>query len=193
MWGLVRTLSPPLSTGSDLFGSAVAISGDSIVVGSPQYNHMAVNNTGAVFVFDSDLGGAGYWGHAGTLVATDFREYGELGWSVGIFADTVVAGSFSEVLPAETDPGAAYVFERDRGGVGNWGQTRKLVARWVRMSTGLETTKTIAPSLSPADLISPMIWEKSPTFRLIRSSRLSSGLRRRPAVMTKTSESRARS
>ncbi len=67
------------------------------------------------------------------------------------------------------------------------GRSSCRAARYVSTSTGLETTRMIASRLSPAAATWPRMFRNSSTLRLIRSRRLSSGLRRRPAVMTTAS------
>jgi hypothetical protein len=51
----------------------------------------------------------------------------DFGFSVAVSGDTAVVGAVSEDAGA-TDAGAAYVFQRDVGGTGNWGQVKKLTA-----------------------------------------------------------------
>ena len=63
------------------------------------------------------------------------------------------------------------------------GKSSRLAARYVSTSTGFETTSTVALGLCPALTTWPRMLRNRSTLRLIRSSRLSSGLRRRPAVM----------
>ena len=69
------------------------------------------------------------------------------------------------------------------------GNPSLLAASEVRISTGLETTKTTAVFLTPTFWISTRIEENKSVLRLIKSKRDSSGLRRSPAVMQITSES----
>ena len=57
------------------------------------------------------------------------------------------------------------------------------------MSTGFETTSTMASFRRPFATISPRIDRNKTTLRLMSASRLSSGFRRRPAVMQITSAS----
>ena len=64
------------------------------------------------------------------------------------------------------------------------GSPSSLIARYVRTSTGFDTTKINASFRNPLDLSSLRIPRNRTTLRLIRSSRLSSGLRLSPAVMT---------
>ena len=55
------------------------------------------------------------------LTASDGAAGDRFGWQVGISGDTVVASA-----SGDDDVGSAYLFERDAGGVGAWGQVAKL-------------------------------------------------------------------
>ncbi|MEP7272317.1 MAG: FG-GAP repeat protein, partial [Acidobacteriota bacterium] len=57
------------------------------------------------------------------LTASDRATGDNFGWSVGISGDTVVVGAI-----LESSKGAAYVFERNKGGADNWGEVKKLTA-----------------------------------------------------------------
>jgi len=87
-----------------------------------------VANAGAVHVFERDQGGPGAWGAAGTLVASDAGSGDLFGWSVALSSGTALVGATGVDLPNAFKAGAAFVFERDQGGAGAWGQTGKLWA-----------------------------------------------------------------
>ncbi len=107
----------------DQFGTSVAISGDTIVVGSQpddnittvngdQFNNSALES-GAAYVF---IRTAGVWSQQAYLKAADTMASAQFGSSVGIWDDTIVVGARHRL----GDSGAAYVFERD--GLGTWSQ-----------------------------------------------------------------------
>jgi hypothetical protein len=106
----------------DEFGYSVSMSGDTVVVGAYTDEDNG-DRCGSVYVFERDAGGSGNWEQAAKLTASDAAEDAFFGWSVSISGDTVVVGAHGA-----DGKGAAYVFERDCGGVGNWGQTAKLSA-----------------------------------------------------------------
>jgi hypothetical protein len=110
----------------DTFGSSLALEGDRAVVGVEGDDHSAVASAGSVFVFERDRGGPGLWGQAAMLVANDPKTNDWLGTSVALSGDTIVAGARGVDAFAMARVGAAYVFERDAGGPGNWGQVVKL-------------------------------------------------------------------
>lgn len=105
---------------ADIFGTVVAISGDTIVVGAP-YDDDAGSYTGAVYVFQRN---GSSWGGEVKLTASDAASNDEFGTSVAISVDTIVVGS-----PKDDDDGsrsgAAYVFQRSGA---NWNEVAKLTA-----------------------------------------------------------------
>ena len=110
----------------DRFGRSVAVSGDTVVVGAPGGLGIAIK-AGAAYVFQRDEGGAGNWGEVTKLTASDAQIGDRFGNSVAVSGDTAVVGAYREDAGG-TDAGAAYVFQRDQGGPGNWGEVKKLTA-----------------------------------------------------------------
>ncbi|MCP4426869.1 MAG: hypothetical protein GY803_20465 [Chloroflexi bacterium] len=119
---------------SDLFGGSVAVSGDTAVIGASFEDGGAGNPalySGAAYVFERDLGGAGVWGEAAILHASDVQASDLFGVSVAVSGDTAVIGAYYEDGGAGdpvSDSGAAYVFERDLGGMDAWGEAAILHA-----------------------------------------------------------------
>lgn len=109
----------------DLFGEVVAVSGDTAVVGAVSFDGAATNGGGA-FVFERNEGGTDAWGEAVGLTASDAALNAGFGRSVTIDGDTVVAGAPGENTTGGVMIGSVYVFERDQGGVGNWGEVKKV-------------------------------------------------------------------
>ncbi|MBU1695026.1 MAG: FG-GAP repeat protein, partial [Verrucomicrobia bacterium] len=107
----------------DRFGYAVAVAGDTAVVGA--YSNQT--GQGAAYIFYRDEGGAGNWGQAAKLTASDGAAGDEFGYAVCITGDTVVVGARHDD-DGGADAGSAYVFYRDEGGADNWGQVKKLTA-----------------------------------------------------------------
>ena len=127
----------------DSFGNAVALSGDTAIVGATAGDSDVIN-TGSAYVFVRDPHGD--WTQQAKLLAADGVGGYKFGISVEICDDTVVVGSvptpnivqtgddlalrdtlgFEEVSGGVSGPGAAYVFMRDSDGV--WTQRIKLLA-----------------------------------------------------------------
>lgn len=123
-WGQTAKLLPSDSSTSDWFGESVSVSGNTIVVGAP-WADASGTNSGAVYVFERDAGGA--WEEVTKLVVPSlgFGDEDEFGSSVAIAGDTIVAGAPMDDY-RKTNDGSAYIFERDQGGAGSWGQLKML-------------------------------------------------------------------
>ena len=128
------TLSPSSYAGyGDQFGHAVAINGDTIVVGARYEDHDAdgensKTNAGSAYVFVRN--GSGVWSQQQKIVAGDRRRSDDFGWSVAVDADTVIVGARYQDYDAgdknsKSDAGAAYIFTRTGS---TWSQQQKIVA-----------------------------------------------------------------
>ncbi|WP_165440680.1 endo-1,4-beta-xylanase [Rubripirellula amarantea] len=106
------------------FGYSVAIDGDTVAV-SAQKDRENGFQAGAVYIFDRNEGGPDNWGRVTKLIGSDTVKRDLFGRSVDISGDTIVVGA-SVADPVGVSSGAAYVFERDQGGVDTWGQVKKL-------------------------------------------------------------------
>ena len=93
----------------DQFGSAVAISGDTAVVGAPYDIVSGKIHQGSVYVF---IRSGDTWVQQAQLFASDGAAGDEFGWAVAIDGDTIVAGADADDVFANTDQGSAYVFTR---------------------------------------------------------------------------------
>ena len=80
---------------------------------------------GSAYVFYRDQGGSNNWGQIAKLYPahrpTD-KVYG-FGSSVSILGDSLVVGSPSSAVKG-FNMGMAYIFERNSGGIDNWGQSK---------------------------------------------------------------------
>jgi hypothetical protein len=126
-WGQVAKLTASDGAANDLFGGAVAIFGDFIVVGAEAGDGL-VANSGAAYVFARNAGGTNNWGQVAKLTANDGALNDSFGISVAIHGDRVLVGANKDDAPL-ADSGSAYIFERNAGGAGHWGQVAKLVAQ----------------------------------------------------------------
>jgi hypothetical protein len=115
-WGQVKQLS---ANGSTYFGSSVAACGDTIVIGAGPTS----SDMGAAYVFQRNQDGLDAWGLVKTLHASDGAA-GDVFGSVAISGDLIVVGADGKSNGA----GAAYIFERGKGGRNAWGEVKKIVA-----------------------------------------------------------------
>lgn len=124
--GGVWTLQQKLNAGDggfyDHIGSAVAISGDTIVVGAREDMVGANYFQGSAYVFTRSNG---VWTEQQRIVAPDGAESDSFGTSVAVSGDTLVVGSVNDTVGSNYQQGSAYVFTR---GNGVWTFRQKLIA-----------------------------------------------------------------
>jgi len=102
---------PPGGFGGNNFGWSSAISGDYIAVGAPNDPWYNGCGTGAVYVFRRQ---GRSWLEQAKLTASDGRCADQLGYTVAIDGNLIVAGApRAEWGSCGLGPGAVYVFRRD--------------------------------------------------------------------------------
>jgi|SRR5579863_5615009 len=106
------------SAPDDFFGGSVSMSGTTVAVGA-----MFANSNGAVYVFTPPAA-RGSFTETAKLTASDGAAGNDLGISVGISGNTIVAGS----IGGNGGAGAAYVFVEPAGGWISATQTAELTA-----------------------------------------------------------------
>jgi hypothetical protein len=106
------------------FGTSVAISGDTAVVGAPFDDTAARADAGAAYVFRRS---GTTWTQEAMLTGADTASGDQFGTSVDIFSGQIgthlVVGAPFDDNPGGTDAGAAYVFTRTGT---TWTQSRKV-------------------------------------------------------------------
>jgi hypothetical protein len=100
---------------SYFFGSSVAISGDTVIVGADYSDGgPGLAASGAAYVFEKPIGGwSGALVEDAKLAASDADPFDYFGGSVAISGDTVVVGAWGK---SDFRYGAAYVFDKPIGG-----------------------------------------------------------------------------
>src|SRR5215475_8338985 len=111
-WTQEARLKAPLGAAGDYFGSAVAISGDTAIVGAYLADTVANINQGLVYVFTRS---AGVWTQQAKLKADDGGANDFFGISVAIDGDTAIIGAYFSHAGQNVNQGAAYVFNRSGG------------------------------------------------------------------------------
>ncbi|MCB8943691.1 MAG: DUF11 domain-containing protein [Ardenticatenaceae bacterium] len=127
-WGEVRKLTADDGANGDNFGVTVAINGDTVIVGAQLDNHSGLTNAGAAYVFERDWGGADNWGQVAKLVAADAGGIDRFGIDVRVEGDIVAVGSVWDTHSSVSYAGSIYLYERNEGGMNNWGQIKKITA-----------------------------------------------------------------
>ncbi len=134
-WGFVKKLTPPNTDSArvagDVFGNAIAISGNYMIVGAASQDYdsaggNSVANAGAAYIFERRNG---VWGYAKKLSAPSNRTASDFfGRSVDISGNYAVVGAPSQDWDSaggnyKLDAGGAYVYERNNG---VWGLAKKI-------------------------------------------------------------------
>jgi len=110
------------ASSKNYFGFAVAIDGDTLVIGASCNWFICSATAGAVYILRTYDGGATY-DQVAKLTAADAATNDRFGSSVAIDGDTVVVGADEYA----SGPGSAYVFRTTNGGA-TYGQVAKLTA-----------------------------------------------------------------
>lgn len=105
----------------DRFGTTVAMSGDTIVVGA-DYDDDNGTDSGAAYVFRNV---AGVWVQEAKLLPNDGSAGAHFGQAVAIDGNTIAVGAYLDDALGLADAGSAYVFVRNGT---MWTQESKLVA-----------------------------------------------------------------
>jgi hypothetical protein len=109
----------------DYFGGAVALSGDTLVVGAEGDNVGANQDQGSVYVFTRNSAPQPVWTLQQKITANDGAQGDAFGCAVALSGDTLVVGADADDIGGNADQGSAYVFTRN-GTV--WTQRQKLAA-----------------------------------------------------------------
>ncbi len=119
-WSWSAKLTASDAAANDEFGIAVAVDGDTIVVGA----HQNDSNKGAAYVFTWNSSNSN-WEQKAKLTASDAAANDEFGIAVAVDGDTIVVGAHQN----DSNKGAAYVFTKpESGGWADATETAKLTA-----------------------------------------------------------------
>ena len=121
-WPKQTTLKADDGAPNDRFGTSVAISGDTVIVGSPKSDLEAEGeDAGAVYVFvrKGDI-----WKQQTKLTSSDGAEKDQFGNALSLEGDVAIISAFSDD-DAGSKSGAAYIFVRNGE---TWTEEAKLTA-----------------------------------------------------------------
>jgi hypothetical protein len=126
-WGQVKKLLSSDGGASDYFGYSISLSGNIVLVGAWGDDDIAADS-GAAYVFEKDEGGPNNWGQTKKIKATDCSLADRFGISVSLDGFNAIIGAYldDEIV---SNSGSAYLYERNEGGIGNWGETQKILAK----------------------------------------------------------------
>jgi LPXTG-site transpeptidase (sortase) family protein len=101
----------------DTFGDAIALYGDTLVVGAqhadPDLGAGRVTSAGAAYVFQRS---GSDWEQSATLTAADGLVFDQFGRSVGIYGNVIVVGADGATQAGNSASGAVYVFQKGKDG-----------------------------------------------------------------------------
>ncbi len=142
-WGLIKKFTSKGQKSrmeGDGFGSSIAFSGNTMVIGATGHEYDADGNNsiylaGSAYIYSKDAGGINNWGFVKKLVpsGTNARNSGDFfGYSVAILGEFIFVGAmlhdYDENGTNKIDnTGAVYIFSQNEGGPNNWGQLKKIV------------------------------------------------------------------
>jgi hypothetical protein len=122
-WTLQATLTATDGAAHDAFGTAVALSGESALVGAEHHDAGGKTERGAAYVF---LRSGGSWTQQAELTSADGVAGDHFGISVAISGQRALVGAMYHGAPGKLKAGAAYVYGRSAG---SWRQQSRLTAR----------------------------------------------------------------
>ena len=121
-WSLQQQLAAPDGEQDDFFGQAVAIDGDSAIVGAPgdDVNGRVDQGSMSIWVRSNNV-----WSQQFAISGTDSAPGDNFGSDVAIRGNTAVVGAIFHAVNSNTNQGTAYVFSRNAN---LWSQTDELLA-----------------------------------------------------------------
>ncbi|MCK5808476.1 hypothetical protein KAH37_05800, partial [bacterium] len=127
VWGEKKKISFSSSFG---FGLSVVSDGDRVFVGT--------DGDMAVYLFEKNSGGKGAWGLVKKIEMPFSASFAA---SLAVDGDTIVVGAPYD----ESQKGAFYIFEKDQGGLDNWGEVQRFegeteygrIAKYVALKDGV--------------------------------------------------------
>jgi hypothetical protein len=187
VWRRADILTPADPAYAGMFGSSLALSGETLLVGAPGYD----DYVGCVYVFERE---GGIWRERGRLFAPDGPPNSKFGKAVALSGDLAAVGAPDDGLGTPNDgyhtmPGSVHVFRRVGG---EWEYVTKLVDRCVERygefgsSVAITGNTVLASSLSEGRLLvyTPYVTEAGVPLTVAASDGLLSNL---PAPTPKTS------
>jgi hypothetical protein len=121
-WSQQAELTASDGAASDSFGYAVAIDGNTAVVGAPWDNVGATIGQGSAYVFTRS---GIIWSEQQKLTASDGATTDYFGWSVSVSGETAMVGAPYDDVGAYVNQGSAYVYARSGT---TWSEQQKLTA-----------------------------------------------------------------
>ena len=121
-WTLQQKITASDGAAGDYFGLAVALSGDTLVVGSPLDNIGAKFDQGSVYVFTRS---GAVWTQKQKIINSEGAAFDSFGVAVALSDDTLMVSASGADIGPNADQGLVYVFMRNGA---EWTQVQKFTA-----------------------------------------------------------------
>ena len=121
-WTLQARLTGGIGATGDFFGTSVALSGDTALIGAPNKDVGSSVDQGVAYVF---VRNGTSWTLQAELVAADGAAFDSFGWSVALSEDTALVSSRLDDVGTVPNQGSTYAYVRSGS---TWSQQAKLVA-----------------------------------------------------------------
>ncbi len=138
-WSQQAKLNASDAAGGDSFGMDVKISGDYIIVGSPEDDDDGTSS-GSAYIF---VRSGSSWSQQAKLTADDAAQSDYFGYEVDIDGDYAIVGAHNEDANNVDGAGSAYIFVRSGT---SWSQQAKMSASDAAKSDGFGTDVSISGS-----------------------------------------------
>src|SRR5262245_2799498 len=122
VWTQQAKLIASDAAANDRFGTSVALSGDTAVIGAYLDDHAGGIDAGSAYVF---VRSGSVWTQQAKLMASDAAANDWFGHSSALSGDTAMVGAVQDDHASGTNAGSAYVFVRSGS---EWTQQAKLIA-----------------------------------------------------------------
>lgn len=119
-WGEVKLLFDDVFDSNADFGIAVAIDGDTAVVGASSLDQQQFNNEGGFYVYHRDEGGTNQWGQTNRFYANVTRGNARFGRGIDIVGDTIAVGAWNFGTDQASGTGLVYLYDNATGMPGDW-------------------------------------------------------------------------
>lgn len=120
----LATLVASDATSSSQNGFHVSMSGSRCVTGAYLTTYSGKTQAGKAYVYDRQTDGS--WAQSAILTASDAVAQDNFGFSTAVSGDRILIGARQADHSSLSNPGAAYIFERQSNGT--WLQVAKLIA-----------------------------------------------------------------
>jgi hypothetical protein len=121
-WSQQAQLTAADGAAYDVFGSSVALSGETALVGASSDDVGANVDQGSAYVFARS---GTSWSPQGKLTGADGAAHDYFGWAVALSGETALVGVPYDQVGLNAEQGSAYLFARSGG---NWSRQGKLTA-----------------------------------------------------------------